>query len=466
VIVGGGYSGVAAAVLLARRSREPLELLLVDPAGSPGPGLAHATPIGVHRLNGPASIHAPYPDEPGHFAEWMIRSGTLARDPDAVGPEKRVFARRRDFGLYLNGEFVRHASDNPSSSRIEHVRARALRLVPRAEGIAVELDRGAPLLARHCVLATGWNRIGIPAVLRGIADAPGWLADPWDAPSLGTIRATDRVLLVGAGLTASDTFAALAEQGHAAPVLALSRHGLRPASQNPFRPTDPLWGRLLDPEPAFVRRHGLPRTVGALLRALRADIATVDPATESWHGRFDDLRDAAHLYWPALAPVERRRFVRHLKSLYDAHRFRNPPQVERILERGLAGGHLGYATGRLVGARGRGTDLEVTFLDRADGRTRVERFDAVINCTGPQPRPSASDNPLWRTALADGLVRDDPSGVGIEVDLTGRPIGAGGRVDGRLFALGPPTAGSLGETTAVPYISRRILHLIDALGLA
>lgn len=466
MIVGGGYSGVAAAVLLARRAREPLELLLVDPAEHPGPGLAHATPIGVHRLNGPASIHAPYPDEPGHFAEWMTRSGTLARDPEAVGPAQRVFARRHDFGIYLNGEFTRHAAANPSGSRIAHVRARALRLVPRADGIAVELDRAPTLLANHCILATGWNRIGIPGPLRGISDAPGWIGDPWDASSIATVKASDRVLLVGAGLTASDTFAALAGQGHRAPVLALSRHGLRPASQNPFRPTDPLWDRLLDPEPAFVRRHGLPRSVGALLRALRADIETVDPVTESWHGRFDDLRDAAHLYWPELPAVERRRFVRHLKSLYDAHRFRNPPQVERILERGIADGHLDYATGRLIGARRSGAGLTVSFADRSDGRTRDEAFDVVVNCTGPQPRPSASDNPLWRTAIVDGLVRDDPSGVGIEVDHAGQPIGAGGRIDGRLFALGPPTAGSLGETTAVPYISRRILHLIDALSLA
>lgn len=452
--------------MLSRRSREPLELLLVDPAEHPGPGLAHATPVGVHRLNGPASIHAPYPDEPGHFAAWMVESGALARDPDAIGPEQRVFARRGDFGRYLNGEFVRHAASNPSGSRIEHLRARALRLRPGAGDVAVELDRGARLSATVAVLATGWNRTGVPAPLRALVDGPGWIGDPWDAAALATIRPTDRVLLVGAGLTASDTFAALAARGHAAPVLALSRHGLRPASQNPFRPTDPLWDRLLDPQPAFVRRHGVPRTVRALLRALRADVATVDPASESWHGRFDDLRDAAHRYWPALPPAERRRFVRHLKSLYDAHRFRNPPQVERILARGLADGHLGYATGRLVDAHRADGGLVVGFVDRADGRHRVERFDVVVNCTGPQPRPSASDNPLWRSAIADGLVRDDPSGVGIEVDVAGRPVGSGGRVDGRVFALGPPTAGSLGETTAVPYISRRILHLIDTLGFA
>ena len=462
-IIGAGYSGAATALLLSRRAREPLDLRLVDPRPAPGPGLAHSTREPDHRLNGPDGIHSPYPDEPDHFAAWMRDSGALARDPDALADTGRVFPRRSDFGAYMSAEVARHARANPTGSRIEHVSPHARWLRVDEAGCTLGLDGGATLRTHACVLALGWDAPGVPSALGGIADRPGWIGDAWDPAALGRIPAQAKVLLVGAGLTASDVFAALLARGHQGPVQALSRHGLRPASQNPFRPSGALWERLLDPEPAFVRRHGTPRTVAALLRALRADVATVDPACESWHGRFDDLRDASYRLWPDLPAAERRRFVRHLKSRYDAHRFRNPPQVERILAGALATGQLSYAAGRLAHAAPRGDGLSVGFVERGTGTLREARFDVIVNCTGPQPRPSASRNALWRTLIADGLVRDDAGGQGIEVDALSRPIGAGGRHSDRLFAIGPPTAGSLGETTAVPFIARRILQLIDPL---
>jgi uncharacterized NAD(P)/FAD-binding protein YdhS len=465
-IIGAGYSGAATALLLARGARAPLELRLIDPRPAPGRGLAHSTPEPDHRLNGPDAIHSPYPDAPDHFAAWMRDSGALARDPGALADTGRVFPRRGDFGAYMSAEVARHARSNPSGSRIDHVARAARRVRVDNAGGTVELDDGTTLRADACVLALGWDAPGVPAALAGLTGHPRWLGDAWDPCALDRVPRHARVLLVGAGLTASDVFAALLARGHDGPVLALSRHGLRPASQNPYRSNDPLWARLLDPEPAFVHRHGRPRTVATLLRALREDIATVDPERESWHGRFDDLRDASHLFWPALAAAERRRYVRHLKSRYDASRYRNPPQVERILERGLASGRLAYAAGRLVHARADGDGLRVGFVDRADGVLRDERFDAVVNCTGPQPRPSASRNPVWRAAIADGLVRDDACGIGIEVDALGRPVGADGRVHGRLFAIGPPTIGSLGEATAAPYISRRVLWMLDPLQAA
>jgi len=465
-IIGAGYSGTATALFLARGAREPLDLRLIDPRPAPGPGLAHSTPEPDHRLNGPDTIHSPYPDAPDHFAAWMRDGGALARDPDALADTGRVFPRRHDFGAYMSAEVARHARANPSGSRIEHVARPAQRLRIDTDGCTVELGGGATLRAHACVLALGWDTPGVPAALAGIVGHPRWIGDAWDPSALGRVPARARVLLVGAGLTASDVFAALLARGHDGPVLALSRHGLRPASQNPFRANDPLWERLLDPEPAFIRRHGMPRTVAALLRALREDIATVDSSRESWHGRFDDLRDASHRFWPELPDAERRRYVRHLKSRYDASRFRNPPQVERILERGLASGRLVYAAGRLARAGPEGDGLRVGFVERASGALREERFDVVVNCTGPQPRPSASRNPAWRALVADGLVRDDPSGLGIEVDALGRPLGADGRVRDRLFAIGPPTAGSLGETTAAPFISRRLLQMVDPVQIA
>ena len=84
---------------------------------------------------------------------------------------------------------------------------------------------------------------------------------------------------------------------------------------------------------------------------------------------------------------------------------------------------------------------------------------AVVNCTGPQPRPSASGNPFWSAAIRDGIAHDDPSGLGVAVNGEGRVLGPGGQAHEAIFAIGPPTMGRFGEAAAVPYVVRGILEV-------
>lgn len=464
-IVGGGFSGAAVAIHLARGSAVPLALTVVEPRSDVGAGLAHSTPEPEHRLNGPDTIHSPYADAPSHFADWMRSSGALAADPQATAASGLVFARRSDFGRYMAGEFARHARRNPSGSRIEHLRGVARRISVDPGGVAVETEGGPTVRADVAVLALGWNAVGVPGPLAALDGHRGWLGDPWASERLAALDPGAPVLLVGTGLTASDVFASLAARGHRAPVVALSRRGLRPASQNPHRSTRPMWERLLDADPEILRRVGRPATVRDAIRALRREIASIDPASSSWHVPFDELRDASWLFWPDWTDRDKRRWVRHVKGWYDAFRYRNPPQVERILDDALRDGRLSIVAGRLHAARAVGDAIEVEYDARRDGARRRLRVAAVVNCTGPQPRPGASGNPLWRSLLDDGLARDAPSGLGADVDAIGRVVDAAGRASGRLFAIGPPTIGRFGETVAVPYVLRRIAPIAAAIGV-
>ncbi|MFM1987322.1 MAG: hypothetical protein RJA99_279 [Pseudomonadota bacterium] len=464
VVVGAGFSGVTVAAGLARASAEPLEIVLVDPRPVPGHGLAHGTVHPDHRLNGPAAIHTIYPDAPLHFVEWVRASGALDADPGAVAPNGSVYPRRHAFGRYMAGEFERHARANPSDSRIEHVRDRAVRLERTVDGLVLALESGRRLAAGRCVLALGWSDVGVPPPLRAVVDRAGWIGDPWHLDRIASIPRDARVLLLGSGLTASDTFAALAAQGHRGPVTALSRRGLRPGPQSRFPSTlTSVWGMLRDPSPAFLRRHGRLATIRDVMAALRRDIAGLDPAVASWHAPFDELRDSVTHLWPWMGEAEQRRYVRHAKGWYDTFRFRNPPQVERIVDDGVASGQLAFVAGRLREARAADGGLELAFDPRRAGVQRTLRADAVINCTGPQPRPGASGNPLWRSLIADGLVRDHPCGVGVDVDAACRVRDRHGRAHDDLLAIGPPTIGAFGEASAVPYIARQVLDAMPAL---
>lgn len=458
-IVGGGFSGAACAIHLSRLSQEPLDIRIVEPRAELGMGIAHSARDPDLRLNGPAHIHSPYPDAPGDFADWMARTGEAGQDPTATAPSGLVFARRGAFGRYMAAEVARHAQTNPSGSTIAHIEKKAVRVTPGAAHIELRMDDGQHLSADHAVLALGWNGVGTPRELQGIASDPGWFGNPWATERFDAIPPHASVLLIGSGLTASDTFAVLCAKGHQGPVTALSRRGLRPASQNPFRPMRSMWERVFDEDPPLLREAGGSLSMRETVALLRQKMAEVDPATSSWQVPFDEFRDAAWLLWNRWSEAEQRQYQRHVKSWYDSFRFRNPPQTEAIANAGVERGQLGFVAGRLRGAQRRGAGLDVVYEPREGGGHVNLHVDAVINCTGPQPRPSASHNPLWQALIADGAGRDAVGGAGIDVDMNGRLLDAQGRVHERLFAIGPPTNGRFAEAIAVPYIVRGILDV-------
>lgn len=460
VVAGGGFTGVAVALHLARTSPRPLHIQLLEPRAWLGAGLAHSAGHPDLRLNGTPGIHAMYLDAPLHFLHWLQDSGTLANDPQASNPDGSVYPRRADFGRYMAAELARHARANPSGSVIEHVQQRATRVQAGTGATRVQLENGSTFLeADELVLAPGWNEVAVPPPLSPLQAHAGWVGDPWNLSRMAEIPRHAPVLLVGAGLTAADAFSVLVAQGHQGPVTALSRRGLRPAAQTPHRLPVGVWERLLDPNPDFVRRHGRPVTAREALRALRRDLAAATADPTAWYVPFDELRDSVTHFWPLWSDAEKRRASRHLKAWYDAFRYRNPPQTQRIVERGVARGQLSFASGRLEGAHVLADVMCVDYQTRKGAMCRLQ-VGAVVNCTGPQPRPSRSGNPLWSTMLADGLACDHGSGNGVAVDLACRVLDAGGRAHANIRALGPITSGCFGEATAVPYIARQILQTL------
>ncbi|HYF18112.1 MAG TPA: FAD/NAD(P)-binding protein [Ramlibacter sp.] len=459
VIVGGGFSGAATAIHLSRLARQPLDIRIVEPREALGQGIAHSATEPDLRLNGPANIHAPYPDALGDFGEWLARTGELQADPAATAASGLVFARRGTFGRYMASELERHARSNPSGSTIDHIQRHAVAARPTRAGVVVELADKRRLTADACILALGWNEVATPRELSAITGEPGWFGNPWRTDRFDAVDRHARVLLVGTGLTASDTFAVLAARGHQGPVFALSRKGLRPASQNPHRSARPIWDRVTETDPAILRQAPHPLPMREAIAMARRVMAQVDPATSSWHVPFDEFRDAGWLLWNQWTVAEQRQYLRHVKGWYDAFRFRNPPQTEAIVQAGLERGQLRFGAGRMRSARQQDGALAVDYESRQDAAPSTLVADAIINCTGPHPRPSSSGNPFWRALIAEGVARDAPCGAGIDVDLAGRLVDREGRVHEKLFAVGPPTVGRFAESIAVPYIVRGILEI-------
>ena len=117
-IVGAGFSGTATAVQLARQSAgRAIRVVIVEPSGKFGSGVAYGTRCTRHVLNVPAGNMSALPEEPTHFVEWTRRHG-INDSPDA-------FVSRYWYGVYLH-DLLEEAR---ATARVERVAARVVDIV-------------------------------------------------------------------------------------------------------------------------------------------------------------------------------------------------------------------------------------------------------------------------------------------------------------------------------------------------
>ena len=459
-IVGGGYSGAATAIQLARTAADDLEIAIVEPRAELGRGMAYSTRDPDHRLNAPLDNHLLDPASPAEAREWCERRGVLQRDPEALASNGAIYMRRSDFGAYV-GERVDAASDG--GKRIRHHRALATGLVLKPDGIEVRTSDGGAIEADAVVVATGNGLPTWPAALAALHAHPAMLPDAFDAARLRALPPSAAILLVGCGLTALDVISTLSRNGHAGPMTAISRHGVRPRlprAQLVERGVDRILARIAGSMPPYAEPV---RSARGLSRALRQRIDEARANGIDWQVPFDELRDSTWRIWPRLPLAEKRRFLRHLRTWYEAHRFRAPPQNDAIALAAERGGRLAFRTGRIREARadgGGGIDVRWT---EDGGRTIEGRFGAVVNCTGLDPAGGAASNPFLQDLLAQGLLRPDPTGLGFEVDAQCRPVARDGSPVPRLRVVGPPTAGSRGDPLGLIFIAPQIQRAIPGL---
>jgi uncharacterized NAD(P)/FAD-binding protein YdhS len=410
-IVGAGYSGTIAAVEIARAAPGS-DIALIEKSGNFAQGAAYGTISPGHLLNVRARNMSALAGEPGHFADWAAGEGH--------GPNEYV--PRRDYRRYL-------ASLLDGAAGITRVTGEAVAIGD--EG--VRLASGELVGCGAAILAGGNYPSRLPA-----AFGPKAIHDPWGPEGAAALAAAAALggdlLLVGTGLTMVDMAVSLEEAGFSGRILAASRRGLVPRAH--ISPA----AAPLDWAP--------PARLEALVRAVRG--------REPWRASVDGLRPHSIALWQGLTETERRRFLRHLRPWWDVHRHRIAPRVAARIEAMRESGRLEVAAARVARVEGD----RVTLARRGGGELR-RRFDAVINCTGPEGDVARIGDPLIRSLLASGLARPDGLGLGLDVDESSRVLGSGASPP--LYALGPLTRGAFWEIVAVPDIRGQAAGVASAI---
>jgi len=437
-IIGGGASGLIAAVQLIQRTRRAIKIVFVEPRASLGSGVAYSTEFDSHLLNVPAGNMSALHDDPDHFSRWMRTN--VARNFD-----RRSFARRSLYGNYLGETLAEACLLAQQQISLDHYRSRATHVETNRCGARVWMENGLRISADRVVLALGNPPQENPMPAGSGVEA----VSAWSRSSFDGLEPDAPLLLVGAGLTAVDAVLALDERGHRGTIHVVSRHGKWPLAH----------GASTAPIPSGPPRSAT--TARSILRAIRKQAAA---AGGGWHAAVDALRPHTNGLWMRASDRERQRFHRHLRFYWQIHRHRMPQEAATKIHSMRWDGRVLNHSGRIIEARiENDSRLRVRVALRGGRDDLCLEVARIINCTGPSANLRDWPHSLIHDLLETGIVRTDSLGQGLLTDNDGALIGRDGAQSNVVFTLGPMRRGTLLETTAIPEIREQAASLVGRL---
>jgi len=435
IVIGGGAAASAVVGEFLRGRSRDIELVWLVGPRAPGRGVAYATSAEHHLLNVRASGMGLFADEVGAFAAFARARGWSVDDAE--------FLPRAWYGDYVETVLAREialAGQRGHRVSVRSTNATAVR-GDDLRGYVVTTAEGERIGAQGVVLAIGTlPPEPLSIVARSALASGAYAANPWQWPSLA--RAPERVVVLGSGLTAVDAVQSAVREWPNAQITAISRHGRLPYS-HAAAPLPPHAARLGLIESLYARPN-----VAAWLRGVRE---AIDGDAADWRSIVDGLRGETQALWRLLALSERRRFLRHMRWIWESVRHRLPPSTAGELARLRMQGRLKIVAGRILSVEGSGP-LDVRVRPRSTETTRAFAADLVIQATGFNLAASSSDHILVRQMIDDGVAQPDPLDLGLAADGDGRLLGYDRRPARGLRCLGTLLRGSIWECSGLPEI--------------
>lgn len=452
IIVGGGFSGTALAIHLARTSSSRLLITVVEPRASLGGGVAYSTQEPAHRINVPASRMQLSGEEQGAFDRWYRQQPECSLDSVAHCEDGAVYPQRSLFGRYLAEQFAAAALAHPHVT-LRHVQASAIGW----EGKQLLLSNGETLQGDVLALAISHPPPSLPRALQPFSTHPALIANPWQHGVLDAIDSESSVAIIGTGLSMADVVASLGTRQHRGPLIAFSRRGQ--LSRDNLSGEWPEW--TLAPQDVSSAR--------LWLRHIRAEVARAAEQDLPWQRVLDQVRVQGQDIWQSLPLREQQRFVRHLRSWWDVHRYRIAPQVSAVINARRQQGSLKVLAARLCEISDLGKQLQITLRTR-EGASETHRLDHLIVTTGPGHEALTASQPLLQSLSQQGLIRADLLGFGIDVDSQSRTLNLTGQPNARLFVVGPAARARFGELMGLPQVADHAAavarHILQELQIA
>jgi uncharacterized NAD(P)/FAD-binding protein YdhS len=418
VIIGGGFCGTLAAIHLLRVSAQrPLAITIIERRDAVGPGLAYTVPSPRCTLNVPARAMGGYVDDPEGFLRWLRAQG--------IEVEGGEFVSRQLYGAYLQ-HLLAEARRGCRDELLTIVRDEALDIAfdDTRKQFQVTCAQTSEMSFDHCVLAVGnLARCEVSGISTDV------FCDPYREDTYTDIASKQQLVIVGMGLTAVDCVLEAEARGFRGRYILISRHARLPLVH------EQVQGAVIGC--AADDLHGLSlRELVRLVRGEATRLGSSQPVIEA-------IRPHLQGIWQGLSFVDKGRFVRHVRPIWDAHRHRIPAAHAQVIHGLLSQGRLELVAGRLLSASSSDREIQLAVISR--GVERRVHGDRGVSAVGPEGDLRKVTMPLIRNLLRRGIIVAGRLGLGIEPGQTSLPSDA----QQRFHVVGPLQREALWEITAV-----------------
>lgn len=309
-------------------------------------------------------------------------------------------------------------------------------LTEDVNGVRARLSDGRVLIAEAAILATGCGSFGRPG--------DELCASPKHLPHEHHVDNTAALAVIGSGRAAVAYALRCIEGGHRGPIHMLSRSGHLPYVMS----TAPV----LDLAPADIPLGtSLPYLIGWFRKTVEWSHSRGFDA----HAVTRGVAPHAGLIWQHLAPRDRRRFVAHLRPLWQAAGEYLPEDEHALLRRAVANGQLTVIRGRHLHVERAGGGYILTYMP-AGARTAASLLVSLVaNCEDAPPGYDSFSMPMVAALISEGLARPDALQFGLDVSENCALIDSRGRASQRLYAIGAPTRGRFVDALEIARIRKQ-----------
>ena len=449
-IIGGGFCGVMTLIQLSRKVKHPFSIAFINSGYTHARGIAYSTYTNEHVLNVQAQNMSAFPDVPGHFVDWCIKTGKASASDEQL-PFR--YLPRNWYGEYIEEIFRETICNLPSNIALELINETAVDIDPSESGVSIKLASGETIFAEKTVIATGNHLPGHPPIPnKDFFKSKFYFPNPWNENTVKGAVNDSSVLIIGTGLTMVDVVLGLNENNFSGKIYALSPKGF-----------EILPHRKHHQQRYILDELSPPYELRSLFKLFYKHVRNARKNGESGETVVDAVRSKTQEIWQHLSLEDKKSFMSHVRHLWGVARHRLPGEIHERISDMIRRGKLEVVAARIADIQMNGEKVTVQIKPRSEDCTREIIVSRVINCTGPQTDITKFESELFKNAIRKNIIRPDEMKLGIDATADGRINTPDPALQGRLFTLGSLLKGMLWESTAVPELRVQAEKVADVL---
>jgi uncharacterized NAD(P)/FAD-binding protein YdhS len=437
-IIGGGFCGILTAIHLMQADNVFVHIHIVNKGNPIARGVAYApnhTNLVLNVPNGKMSAFADFPD---HYVNWLTdRSKNGVIDKAVLAKD---YSTREQYGEYLTSLWKSALKSKGNNILVSEYDDFADDLIEENQRLMVRLRHHPVLFVDKVILATGNEPPTTPDYLPGwLMDSERYISNPWKKTCIENVSSTGDILIIGNGLTMTDTVISLTESGFKGTIYTISPHGyrLQPATEAklPYNTQLSINQSQMPGLPelfSFLNKH---RKIAASLN-------------QSFYPVIDALRPHLQLLWQSFNRSEKQQFITHVRPVWEIIRHRLPPAAFEYLNKLIAVDKLITNKGGIQTVTENDGMLEVQMM--SSGKLTYLKVQRIINCTGPALDITKTENLLLKNLFDKGTICPSSFHLGIKTDSRcGCVINSKNEVQPNIAVIGCHLKGTFWESTAV-----------------